>query len=266
MPGRDLGPGTSSQSTPKPKSRHSDQRIPKRSMNVPFAPLTDEEFNELDQFLLHGVDSDEVMMIDAVDGFLHAIAIGPTTLHPKQWLPKIWGTKEMMPPMDSIDQMNHVLGLVMRHFNSIIAGLEADPREIAPCWGTFPYRGKEYDDAEGWTYGFVEGMRLSWNDWQPMLKTPEGQAWFRPIGLLGDDDFGPDQDELTKTPARRAKLAAQIPEAVLAMHAFWLPLRIAVYQREVAKAMQPKVPRNDPCPCGSGKKFKKCCGAAANLH
>ncbi len=26
---------------------------------------------------------------------------------------------------------------------------------------------------------------------------------------------------------------------------------------------QPKVGRNDPCPCGSGKKYKKCCGAAA---
>ena len=24
----------------------------------------------------------------------------------------------------------------------------------------------------------------------------------------------------------------------------------------------PKVGRNDPCPCGSGKKYKKCCGAA----
>lgn len=25
---------------------------------------------------------------------------------------------------------------------------------------------------------------------------------------------------------------------------------------------EPKVGRNDPCPCGSGKKYKKCCGAA----
>jgi SEC-C motif-containing protein len=25
----------------------------------------------------------------------------------------------------------------------------------------------------------------------------------------------------------------------------------------------PKVGRNDPCPCGSGKKYKKCCGVAA---
>ncbi|MBN1817951.1 MAG: SEC-C domain-containing protein [Sedimentisphaerales bacterium] len=26
------------------------------------------------------------------------------------------------------------------------------------------------------------------------------------------------------------------------------------------KLEQPKVGRNDPCPCGSGKKYKKCCG------
>ena len=25
----------------------------------------------------------------------------------------------------------------------------------------------------------------------------------------------------------------------------------------------PKVGRNDPCPCGSGKKYKRCCGATA---
>ena len=25
----------------------------------------------------------------------------------------------------------------------------------------------------------------------------------------------------------------------------------------------PKIGRNDPCPCGSGRKYKKCCGAAA---
>ncbi len=30
-----------------------------------------------------------------------------------------------------------------------------------------------------------------------------------------------------------------------------------------ARREAPKVGRNDPCPCGSGKKYKKCCGAAA---
>ncbi len=50
------------------------------------------------------------------------------------------------------------------------------------------------------------------------------------------------------------------------IYEYWLPYRMAVYERHVAKTMQPKVGRNEPCLCGSGKKFKKCFGAAANLH
>jgi len=30
--------------------------------------------------------------------------------------------------------------------------------------------------------------------------------------------------------------------------------------QEPVKSAGPKVGRNDPCPCGSGKKYKKCCG------
>ena len=30
---------------------------------------------------------------------------------------------------------------------------------------------------------------------------------------------------------------------------------------QTVKRVEPKVGRNDPCSCGSGKKFKKCCGA-----
>ena len=196
--------------------------------------LTDDEFNELDMFLLYEVESDEGMTIDIFDGYLHAIAIGPTTLHPKQWLPQVWGLSTFMPPMESIEHLNHILGLVMRHFNGIIAGLEDEPSDICPAWSTRSFEDKEYDDAEGWAYGFVEGMKLCWDDWKPMLETPEGKTWYRPIGVLGEDGFGPDQDRLTKTPAQRSKLALQIPEAVLAMHAYWLPLRQAVYEKMTA--------------------------------
>jgi preprotein translocase subunit SecA len=31
---------------------------------------------------------------------------------------------------------------------------------------------------------------------------------------------------------------------------------------KTVKREEPKVGRNDPCPCGSGKKFKQCCGKA----
>ena len=29
---------------------------------------------------------------------------------------------------------------------------------------------------------------------------------------------------------------------------------------EAVRRSQPKVGRNEPCPCGSNKKYKKCCG------
>jgi preprotein translocase subunit SecA len=32
-------------------------------------------------------------------------------------------------------------------------------------------------------------------------------------------------------------------------------------KKKPVKRVEPKTGRNDPCPCGSGKKFKKCCGA-----
>ncbi len=33
------------------------------------------------------------------------------------------------------------------------------------------------------------------------------------------------------------------------------------HKKEPKRRAEPKVGRNDPCPCGSGKKYKKCCGA-----
>lgn len=231
-----------------------------------FHLLTNDELHELDQFLLFDLDSDEGMTLDILDGYLHAIAVGPTTVLPQQWLPKVWGLDGFLPPTESLNEANHVVGLVMRHYNGILGGLQKSPREISPVWMEQEYRGKIYDQGEGWAFGFMEGMRLCWDDWTPMLESAEGKIWFRPIGLLAEDGFSPDQDELTRTPARRAKLTHQIPNAVLAMHAYWLPYRHAVHEREMAKAMQAKVGRNEACPCGSGKKFKKCCGAAGLVH
>jgi SWIM/SEC-C metal-binding protein len=30
--------------------------------------------------------------------------------------------------------------------------------------------------------------------------------------------------------------------------------------RKSASGSEPRIGRNEPCPCGSGKKYKKCCG------
>ena len=230
-------------------------------------PLSDTELEELDQFLLYGVDNDEAMTLDTLDGYLHAIAIGPQTVMPKQWLPKVWGEDSaMMPPTDSIDQLNHIMGLVMRHYNSIISGFEQSPPVVMPYWNTYQYDIGEFEDAEMWAHGFTEGVALNRAAWKPLFDSPQGQQWYRPIGLLGEESFSADQDELTKTPEQREQLAQQIEDSLVNIHAFWLPLREAIHEQETSQRLRTKVGRNEPCPCGSDKKFKKCCGSASELH
>lgn len=232
-----------------------------------MAPLSDEELEELDQFLLYSVDNDEAMTLDTLDGYLHAIAIGPQTIMPSQWLPKIWGEDSaMMPPMENIDQLNHIMGLVMRHYNRIIQGFEHMPPFVTPYWNTCQYDIGEFEDAEMWAYGFTEGVALNRSAWKPLFDSSQGQQWYRPIGLLGEEDYFADQDELTRMPQQREQLAQQIEDSLVNIHAFWLPLREAIHERETSQRLRTKVGRNDSCPCGSGKKFKKCCGSASELH
>jgi hypothetical protein len=56
-----------------------------------LSPLSDEEIEELEAFLMEDRDGAEAMMFDTMDGYMHAVAIGPTTPNPQQWLPPIWG-------------------------------------------------------------------------------------------------------------------------------------------------------------------------------
>jgi uncharacterized protein len=63
---------------------------------------------------------------------------------------------------------------------------------------------------------------------------------------------------------RREELIVRIAAGVTAIYRYFEPRRRmlarlssqgATYRRTV-----PKLGRNDPCPCGSGKKYKQCCG------
>ena len=70
-------------------------------------------------------------------------------------------------------------------------------------------------------------------------------------GGVIDEELRELHDEWMQTP--RDSLAGKKPSQVMSGGLF--PEKVETFRRE-----SPKVGRNDPCPCGSGKKFKKCCG------
>jgi uncharacterized protein YecA (UPF0149 family) len=63
---------------------------------------------------------------------------------------------------------------------------------------------------------------------------------------------------------KREKVIAYMAAGLLAAHKYfrerWKEYADTTFEPPRRAA---KVGRNDPCPCGSGKKYKKCCGGAA---
>lgn len=234
-------------------------------------PLSDEETDELETFLLSDAASDETMTLDMVDGYLTAIAIGPVSLVPSQWLPGIWGPSEDdVPDFESSAHAERILQLIMRHMNGIIAAFEHDPDTFEPFFNfrIAPDDGREHLDGESWAYGFMRGVEVCRKAWQPLFDDVSGAQALQPVRLLGASELTQQEGLLTGTVQQREELSKAIPASVAAIYRWWLPSREAAHQQEVARIKRsgPKIGRNDSCPCGSGKKFKKCCGDAKRLH
>ena len=143
------------------------------------------------------------------------------------------------------------------------------PDAYEPIFGARIYEAQEYIDAEMWAYGYMRGVELCREQWQPIFDDPNGSVALRPIRLHTAGDVTPEEELLIKTPIQREELAKQIPASVAWIYRYWLPYRQATFERSVATTFQrehPKIGRNDPCLCGSGKKYKKCCGIAMTLH
>jgi uncharacterized protein len=154
-------------------------------------PLSDEELEELDQFLMSEAVSDEAMVLDTLDGYLTAIVIGPATILPSQWLPGIWGESEDdAPEYESMEQAQRILELVMRHMNGIIWTLQYDADAFDPLLNTMASGEdpREYLDGETWAYGFMQGIDLCRQEWQPLFDDPVASEALRPIRLLGADE------------------------------------------------------------------------------
>jgi uncharacterized protein len=57
----------------------------------------------------------------------------------------------------------------------------------------------------------------------------------------------------------------EVEPALLQLHEFRLERRQLSPPRDPVVRNSPKVGRNAPCPCGSGKKYKKCCGSGSQI-
>lgn len=221
-------------------------------------PLTDREFDELDRFLLSDRCSDECMTMDALHGFLTAILIGPSTVPMAQWLPRVWGPgAEDAPKFRTAKEMEHITGLIARVGNEISITFEVAPKEFEPLFSQFEQDGQQFIDGEPWAWGFWEGMQLCDDEWE-LAWNSEIAPMLRPIYLLGAEELEEEEMSLVDSPSKINRLSIEIEAAIPVIRRYWQANRKPA--TPIARE-EPKVGRNDFCSCGSGKKFKKCCGA-----
>lgn len=228
-------------------------------------PLSDKEFNELDQFLMSDRVGDDGMTMDALHGYLTAIALGPEMIPMTEWLPLVWGLPDQGEPKFKNDkEMRRITNLIARFMNEIQITFEVAPQEYEPLFCVLEQNGKELIDGETWAWGFWEGMQLRADAWETAWDDEEIGPLLQPIYLLGAEEIDEEELAFVDTPEKCHALALTLEKSIPQIRRFWAPLRksgVTTVRHE-----QPKPGRNDACPCGSGKKYKVCCGAEPTLH
>lgn len=219
-------------------------------------PLDNAEIDELDNFLQADSLPEETMDIAMLDGYLSALAVGPNLILPSRWLPEIWGGEEMK--WQSPVQAARITGLILRHSNAILAQFQAEPETWQPLLYAREEDGREIAMIDEWCIGFVRGINQDGAAWQPIMDDAEAEEFVLPIMLYGTDAGWQEMESDPELAASHADFAEALPDCVLAIHDYWTPER---GKRTTMRHEAPRPGRNDPCPCGSGRKHKKCCGA-----
>jgi uncharacterized protein len=226
-------------------------------------PLSDEELAKLDAALLDRFDEDSdvvtgdegILDVSELDGFLTAIVSGPVTVLPSQWWPEIWG--DCPPVFETAGEVEQVFSWMIRHMNGISAMLMQQPEDFEPIFCESEVDGRIYTIVDEWCEGYMRGIGLALVRGASLEGVAE--SLLQPIRAFTEAADWPAHD--LPDFADTVKLRQSIAPNVHALHAYWLERREDPIQAEQTpyRRATPRVGRNDPCPCGSGKKFKKCC-------
>ena len=230
-----------------------------------YQPLDDDEIAWLDEFLLDRIDDDAdtddrdegILDISELDGFLTAVVSGPVTVLPSQWIPQVWGDFE--PVWEREQDVQKVMTLLMRHMNAIAVMLMEQPEDFEPIFLERNYEGKTYTIVDEWCEGYMRAVALAADQWK--LHEREMRELLAPIVAFQGEHALQTHDLYNDEEVR--VLQEAIPVSIRKIHSYWLSKRTPGAARAPSVpptvAGTPKVGRNDPCPCGSGKKYKKCC-------
>ena len=215
--------------------------------DINIQPLDDADKLWVSQRLLEWGGADSVSSFAELDGYLTAVYSGPDLANTSDWWDGLWGVD--LPRVEDEADFRRFLDCLHRHIKWVNFSLLDQPEHFAPAFEPGEcIHGLPLARVDRWCRGYLRGVYVA--NWPPL---PDGvQKHLDLITLHG----GVEHTELFS--ALQADEYAQsidmLPHAALLLHTWWL-MKLSC-EPHLANG---KVGRNQPCPCGSGKKYKQCC-------
>lgn len=212
--------------------------------------------------LLHALPVENMpMTLSELDGYLVGVLACPDIIPPSEWISHVWGeTGEANFPDQNTAEAT--ISAVMAHYNSVAEAMtrslwiepiyELDPNSDEVMW-------------EPWIDGFTRAMELRPIAWEQLLNQADEETRTTMIFMMALQDIYTGHSKFTDEEIDEIDLEAPalIPNCVATILS---QSRSELFRTEPANRSEapfkagPRPGRNDPCYCGSGRKYKQCCG------
>jgi uncharacterized protein len=187
-----------------------------------------------------------------LEGYLTGIVVAPDLVRPSVWVNSLWGEDFVF---DSPEQLQAALDDVMLHYNTIIRQIDTKGADWRPMF--FTRDGEvDVDQCCQWVRGFWKAMMFSPEAWTALANDERTRVLVATFSVFIELDEADPQPEPGNADEIRRENAALIPRV--------LPALRKLAELRTRESFSPirssrKAGRNEPCPCGSGKKYKRCC-------
>lgn len=206
----------------------------------------------------------EALSLEAVDGLFCALVASPLLILPHEYMSAILGgTSRASGPLEDLSGVQELLAPLIRHWNTIAHDLEHDTLHAR-----LGEPGPDRVPGRAWARGYMRGIRLAVDGWRRILHDRRDEIYpWRAIPLVAGEVY-PDWPKEPLTPEQADELRQLMRAGAALAYRYFAEdrleqVRAAAERSQPLERIRPKIGRNEPCSCGSGKKYKRCCGSEA---
>ncbi|WP_375569640.1 UPF0149 family protein [Seohaeicola saemankumensis] len=200
------------------------------------------------------------MTLSELDGYLTGVLACPEIIPPSEWLPEVWGETGEAHFADP-KAAEETIGAVMMHYNSMAETITRS-RGIEPIYEVDP----NSDETlwEPWVDGFTHAMRLRPDAWENLLERADEETQATMIFMMALQDIYTGKskftdEEIDEIDREAPDLIPNCVTTILRQSRPELAGTAAANFPGMPHKAEPRPGRNDPCSCGSGRKYKQCC-------